>query len=147
MVVVVVGRGGVWIKVLNIFWSGGGHQNQDSRNPNQPKSRKCKQEKRRGQIFGHFVRTWYLNTPQKWLCNFTDITPQHGCSHINLLHNFRIPFHRDILEVTASRSWYFVWNVYSYMDWFLIFKIYVKNVELSERKLSISSIFYIELSS
>ena len=29
---------------------------------------------------------------RKMVCNFTEITPRHGCSPVNLLHIFRTPF-------------------------------------------------------
>ena len=34
----------------------------------------------------------------KLLCNFTEVTLQHGCSPVNLLHIFRTPFLRTPLD-------------------------------------------------
>ena len=34
----------------------------------------------------------------KLLCNFIKITLRHGCSHLNLLHIFRTPFHKNTFE-------------------------------------------------
>ena len=34
----------------------------------------------------------------KLLCNFIEITLRHGCSPVNLLHNFRTPFTKSTSE-------------------------------------------------
>ena len=34
----------------------------------------------------------------KLLCNFIKIALRHGCSHLNLLHIFRTPFHKNTFE-------------------------------------------------
>ena len=45
----------------------------------------------------------------KLLCNFTEITLQHGCSPVNLLHIFRAPFPQDtsgglLLRISGNRN-------------------------------------------
>ena len=42
----------------------------------------------------------------KLQCNFIEIIPSHGCSHINLLHIFRTTFHKNTIEAShLSFEW------------------------------------------
>ena len=38
----------------------------------------------------------------KMLCNFIEVALQHGCSPVNLLHIFRIPFSRTPLKAAPE---------------------------------------------
>ena len=51
-----------------------------------------------------------------FICNFIEITLQHGCSPVNLLHIFRTPFSKNdpgwLLPELLSSGIIFVVNMY-----------------------------------
>ena len=53
-------------------------------------------------------------------CNFIKITLWHGCSHVNLLHIFRTPFHKS----TSGRLLLFIPFILKYFSTITLTKVY-----------------------
>ena len=93
------------------------------------------------------IQQIYRRTPMpKLVCNFIEIAFRHGCSHVNLLHNFRTLFPKKtseglLLSVRSTSliavTWKSVFNRFA--------KWHILIIEAVGRKCSLKKVFLIIL--
>ena len=56
----------------------------------------------------YWEHLWRSLISNRLLCNFTEITLQHGCSPVNFLYIFRAPFSKNSSERLLPLIWFLV---------------------------------------